>query len=172
MLDSSARQGIQDCTGHNLPVLAPTALNRDSGPTTVDPGAEVARRPGDPPHHAGSPWPGGVLRRSRRRPRPLDCDVGNDAWDGCRQQRNRIAAGWVARGTPNPVVLTATYTATGPPICSRIRSTPAVPTSASSWSPPRSRVADGGLLTVRPICPRTCRTSPTRGTATATCGAR
>lgn len=32
--------------------------------------------------------------------------MGNDACDGCRPQRDRIAAGWVARGTPNPVVLT------------------------------------------------------------------
>jgi alkaline phosphatase D len=36
---------------------------------------------------------------------PATCD-GPDSWDGYRPQRDRIAAGWVARGVPNPVVLT------------------------------------------------------------------
>lgn len=37
---------------------------------------------------------------------PATCDSGGESWDGYRQQRDRIAAGWVARGVPNPVVLT------------------------------------------------------------------
>lgn len=37
------------------------------------------------------------------------CNTGNyadDTWDGYRPQRDRIAAGWVSRGVPNPVMLT------------------------------------------------------------------
>jgi alkaline phosphatase D len=36
---------------------------------------------------------------------PNTCN-GDDSWDGYRVQRGRLAAGWVARGVPNPVMLT------------------------------------------------------------------
>lgn len=39
-------------------------------------------------------------------PPASDCDLSTDAWDGYSDERNAVAAAWVDRGLPNPVVLT------------------------------------------------------------------
>jgi len=47
-----------------------------------------------------------VFFANRDGDRDPDTCNGDDSWDNYRAQRGRIMAGWVDRGTPNPVVLT------------------------------------------------------------------